>query len=411
MAVRGSFGGQALLGAADQALLALAHFLLGVLVARCGGLAALGAFAFAYALIVLVNMVHQALIAEVYSVVSEASAGATRYGALPIVLVTLGLVLIAVVVIGVASLVVSDIRAQAWTLAFLCALLASSCYWSVKPYYYRHSRPRVVLASTMVYGVGMLCSAAIGYAWLGPRWEPMWSIALGALLASTPLWRALKTCDAGYVPHMRRYLATSLRYAAWAVPAAVLIWINSNGYLFTIPLWGDPAQSGALRAVLNLVAPINTLLVGACSAWLPVLAWQFQAGDARAYQWRVHKVAACLCGVTLLGGLLVALFSSWLIQRIYGERYMDFAPALQWAVLLPALWVVTSVYRAAIRARADTLDLFKAYAFALFPVGIGLMAWLSEQGAAAAIKGMLVTQLLVVVAFVYLFTRRTGPTS
>jgi hypothetical protein len=46
---------------------------------------------------------------------------------------------------------------------------------------------------------------------------------------------------------------------------------------------------------------------------------------------------------------------------------------------------------------------------ALLPVGLILMAVLGRYGAAAAVKGMLVTQLLVVIGFVYHFYRRTSP--
>lgn len=401
-------GSQAILGAADQAALATAHFLLGVLVARLGGVASLGEFAFAYSMIVLVNMAHSAAIAEVYSIEPSVPDGLVRYGALPMVLVTALLVGFAVVALGGAGMFSAEIRERAWTPSFLLAVAASTCYWSVKPFFYRQSRPWVVLASTGIYAVVMLAVAWCGYAWRGGAWQPMWSIAAGAIAASVPMWRAMKWPDASCRLYMGRYIRATVRYSAWALPAAMLIWINSNGYMFTMPLWGDTAQSGGLRAVLNLVAPVNTLLVGACTAWLPMLAEANQCGDAAAYRRRIHRVAGGAFVITLAGAAVIAPASGWLLRHIYGGGYADFARALGMASLLPSLWVVASIYRAAVRAQAHVRQLFWVYASALVPVGLGLMVVLSPMGAAAAVRGMLATQLLVALGFVFVFTRKAG---
>ena len=400
---RGRSGGQAVLGAIDQAALAAAHFLLGVLVARMGGVVALGNFAFAYSLIVLVNMVHAAVIAEIYSVDPAVPESARRYGALPLALVTLTLGVGSACLIGLVSIWSSEIRNATWTASFLLALVMSTCYWSIKPFFYRQKRPIAVLGVTLVYAVVMLGSAWFGYCLQGQTWQPLWSIAMGAVVASIPLWQAIKRPDPDCGAHVQHYAQATMKYAGWALPAALLIWINSNGYMFVMPLYGDTVQTGGLRAVLNLVAPINTLMVGACTAVLPMLADLHRSNDRHAYARTIHRVAMGLFIATLLCGLAVASFSDWLIVLIYGGAYSGFADVLRTATLLPSLWVVASIYRSAIRAQANTRDLFKVYALALIPVGLILMAVLGRYGAIAAVKGMLVTQVLVVIGFIYYF--------
>lgn len=401
-------GGQAALGAIDQAALAAAHFLLGVLVARLGGIASLGQFAFAYAVIVLANMAHAAVIAEFYCVDPDVPAGASIYGAWPLVLITAVLAGLAALAVAAGAAVVPALRPLAMSPAFLAALAASTCYWSVKPFFYRQARPGVVLASTLAYAAATLAAAWTGYALHGGAWQPLWAIALGAAAASLPLWAALRPPRRGVGAHLRRYVRGTLRYAAWALPAAVLIWVNGNGYLFAMPLLGDETQNGVLRAVLNLVAPINTLLVGACTAWLPQLAAAHRGRDPGAYQRSVHRAASILSAITLLGGALVALLSGPLLGLIYGAAYVGFAGTLRVAAALPGLWVAASVYRAAIRAQADARRLFRVYFFALVPLGLGLMTVLSPLGATAAVYGMLATQLVVVAGFIRAFSERQG---
>jgi len=402
-------GGQAFLGAIDQAVLAAAHFMLGVLVGRLGGVAALGGFAFAYSLIVLVNMLHTAVIAEIYSVEPGTAEGMRRHGAWPIVLVTSLLVMGATGLLGVVSLFSTDVRATAWSPAFMSALLLSTCYWSVKPLFYRQGRPFVVLGSTLLYGAVALATAWAGYHWKSAAWQPLWSIAAGALVASTPMWCAVKRMEPGWAAHLSHYLCVTWRYAKWAVPAAVLIWINSNGYLFAMPLYRGAEETGGLRAVLNVMAPINTLLVGACTAWLPMLADMQRTQDASAYRRTIHRTALGAMALTCVGACIVFPLSASLIGAIYGKAFLAYADALRIAAWLPALWVAASIYRAAIRAQANARDLCRVYAMALLPVGIGLMIFLSPYGAVAAVKGMLATQLLVVVAFIYVFQRQSGP--
>lgn len=398
--------GQAVVGAVDQAALAAANFLLGVCVARLGGVVPLGEFAFAYSLIVLVSMMHTAIIAELYSVDSDVDEGMRRYGAFPIATVTL---LLAASVIGLFGLIGSfaeSIRAVAWTPSFISALLFSACYWSVKPLFYRQRRPYVVLGSTVFYGVAVLASAWLGYRWKGVTWDPLWSVAIGGVIASIPMWCALKLPGAGYADYVRKYLRSTGRYAGWALPAAVLIWINSNGYIFVMPLYGNAAETGGLRAILNLIAPVNTLLVGACMAWLPMLADMHRKQNALAYGRMIHRIAMGLFLLTIVVSLPVIPLSSWLIGLIYGAAYAGFAEVLRIAAWLPALWIAASIYRAAIRAQANARDLCKVYAVAMVPVGIVLMLTLGRYGAAAAVKGMLITQALVVGAFMYYFQRQ-----
>ncbi|MGO4702079.1 CDP-glycerol glycerophosphotransferase family protein [Dyella sp. 2RAB6] len=398
-------GAQAVIGAVDQAVLATTHFVLGVIIARLGGSIALGDFAFAYSLIVLLSMLHSALIAEVVSIDAIVLPDAGRYGALPILLITALLAAGALLLLGLAQCFVPVIGAT-WSPSFVLALAASMGYWSIKPFYYRQSRPWPVLGATLTYAGGTLTSVAIGYALCGKAWQPMWSLGFGASVASLPLWLTVRPPDRHFARAFRESLRAIARYAAWALPAAALIWIVANGYLFVMPLWGDAAQNGGLRAVLNLVAPMNTLLAGACTAWLPMLAATYRNGESEAQRRRIHLLAFLFFGASALGSLLIAGLSDGLIRLVYGDSYAGFVAALRVATLLPPIWVAIAVYRVAMRAQADPRRLLFVYGQALMPVGLVLMFVLGRQGAAASAWGMVATHVLVLVGFIRAFGRR-----
>lgn len=166
---------------------------------------------------------------------------------------------------------------------------------------------------------------------------------------------------------------------------------------------GDIQQAAGLRAILNLLVPLNTLLVGASAALLPLLA-EVQRSSGRAELAAVtHRmVAFVLVGAVIFAAIIVG-FSGRLLGMVYGSQFVQFAPALQAASLLPALWGVVVVYRTSIRAMGEAFDLFKVYFYALVPVGITLMVVMSRGGASRAVIGVVITQLLIASGFIYRF--------
>lgn len=400
-----SIHSRAMLGAVDQALTAAAHFLLGVMVARLGGVAALGNFAFAYTVIVMANMFHGALLGEVYSVNDAARAGQQKFGA--------GFLLAPTMMLAVAMVLISQFlllwggQGQAVsTPSFIAALLLSTFLWSGKVYFYSDGAPLKTLLCSSVYTVAMLVTTAISYRVYGERASPFTGIGVGALLALlvvVPGLRGIAVWD----DSMKVFLAACARYAKWSVPAAGLIWLANNGYYLLMPGGSDFEQTAGLRAILNLMVPFNTLLVGASAALLPVLA-QVNRERGRIELGAVtHRMAGAVFLAAALFALVMGIVSGKVLGVVYGSHFVQFSAALQVASMLPALWGVAVVYRTSIRALGESFDLFKVYFFALFPVGIILMVVLSAGGAARAVIGVALTQLLVVAGFIYRFVVMT----
>lgn len=400
-----SIHARAMLGAVDQALTAAAHFVLGVMVARLGGVAALGNFAFAYTVIVMANMFHGALLGEVYSVNDAARAGQRKFGAGFLLAPTL-ILAVAMVLISQMLLVWGDQGHAVITPSFIAALVLSTFLWSGKVYFYSDGAPLKTLLCSSVYALALLGTTAICYRVYGPDASPFTGIAVGALLALLvllPELRGVAVWDA----LMKSFLAASAHYAKWSVPAAGLIWLANNGYYLLMPAGSDIEQTAGLRAILNLMVPFNTLLVGASAALLPVLAQVNRERGRIELGVVTHRMAGAVFLAAGLFALVMALVSAKVLGIVYGRHFVQFAAALQVASMLPALWGVAVVYRTSIRALGQSFDLFKVYFFALFPVGIILMMMLSSGGAAQAVIGVALTQLLVVAGFIYRFVVMT----
>lgn len=400
-----SFHFRAALGAVDQALTAAANFLLGVMVARLGGVSALGSFAFANTMIVMASMLHGAMLGEVYSVNDAARAGQRRFGAGILFSPTM-LLAVAMVVVSQVLLFWGDQGRAVSSVSFVAALMLSMFFWSAKVHFYCEGAPGKALLSSTVYGIVMLATTYLSYHAQGNQASPFTGVAAGAgcaVLLLIPSVRRIPVRDES----LSSFAAAIVRYAKWSVPAAGLIWLANNGYYLLMPAGSDIEQTAGLRAILNLLVPFNTLLVGASAALLPLLA-QVRKEKGRAELASVtHRMAALVLLGAAIFAAIVAVLSGRLLGMIYGHQFEQFAPALRVASLLPALWGVVVVYRTSIRAMGESFDLFKVYFFALVPVGITLMLVMSRGGASHAVIGVALTQLLIVAGFIYRFVVMT----
>lgn len=174
-----------------------------------------------------------------------------------------------------------------------------------------------------------------------------------------------------------------------------------------MPGSSDLRQTAGLRAILNLIVPLNTLLVGASTALLPVLAETLRERGRQRLVALTHRMALAVIAATAVFAVAMASMSGRLLGVVYGGGFVQFADALKYASVLPMLWGIAVVYRTSIRALGESFDLFKVYLFALFPIGITLMFWMSRLGAGHAVIGVALTQVLVVIGFVYRFVVMT----
>lgn len=400
-----SIHSRALLGAIDQALMAAAHFLLGVMVARYGGIAALGGFAFAYTLVVLANMLHGAILGEIYSVDDAARSGERKAG--------FGFLLVPTLAMAILMIVLSQ-SLRFWgsygdvvsSMPFMLALGSSMCLWSGKIYFYCNASAGKSVSVTLVYAASMLFTTFADYHYSGTMASPFSGMALGASLCLLFLLPELRIQGSSR-GELNAFGKAAWRYAKWSVPAAALIWFANNGYYLLVPAGSDLRQTAGLRAVLNLLAPINTLLVGASAALLPLLADTFRVGGRHDLLVFTHRLALVVLGGTALFALIMVPMSAKVLSFVYGPGFGEFALALQLASVLPVLWGVAVVYRTSIRAMGESFGLFKVYFFALCPVGVTLMVVLSRAGASRAVIGVAITQLIVVLGFVHRFAAMT----
>ena len=352
----------------DQGSFAGANFVVNVLLARWLAPEGYGAYTVAYTLFLLVGVVHAGLLAEPMLVFGSGRF-ATRLA--PYLRVVLGGHLRFA---GVAGAVLGLGAAAAWAsgaavlshalAAFAVGQAAILFQWAMRSACYIESRPAVSATSGMVYAAVVVGGVAVLKA-TGALNEAtgVLLMATGSLVAATMIawrlgvpWRPVR--DAALV---REATARHRQYGGWAVGTGVLEWFHGFLPFLLLPLVAGLAETGALRALFNLVLPILHLFHAASNLLVPAFVQAEAAGTRRQ---TARTVALVFGTATVAFSLGIALFGAHALHLLYDGQYDAYAGYLWIVAVLPLALAVSNVAQAMLRAQERPEGVFAARASA-----------------------------------------------
>jgi glycosyltransferase involved in cell wall biosynthesis/O-antigen/teichoic acid export membrane protein len=396
----------------DQGSFAGANFVVNVLLARWLAPEGYGAYTVAYTLFLLVGVVHAGLLAEPMLVFGAGRFEPRLERYLRIVLSGhLRFALAAGVVLGLGAV-------WAWTsgepilghalAAFAVGQAAILFQWAMRSACYVRTRPRVAATSGFVYATlvvgGVAALKAAG--WLneatGIGLMATASLVAGLIIAARLGIPLRRDADPDLA---REAVARHRQYGGWAVGTGVLEWFHGFLPFLLLPLWAGLGETGALRALFNLVLPILHLFHAASNLLVPAFV-QAEAAGTRA---RTARTVALIFGsATLAFSVAVWTLGPRILHALYDGQYDAYAGLLWIVAVLPVALAVSNVAQAMLRAQERPSGVFAARAGAA-----GVAATL---GAAAVftlgVAGALFSDLLTAVtesAVMAVLVRRGRP--
>ena len=315
---------------ADQVLVSGSNFLCGILLARVLGLEAFGAYVIAQTYLLYANTFQSALVVSpmMTAVPAESSASKRRFllrGFLGCTVLVLAVTL--VLVQGLAFLLgywLPAIGLGTLALPLVAAMLSFQLQdWSRRACYSESKTRQVFVSDCLAYGgqfIILILLAALGE--LSPS-AAIYSMAVAFLvslvvtLLMTRLW---PNYNATLAVIRAQWRASKNFLVSWQ-----LQWIASSGVILLGTGVVGPQAAGAIRAVQNLLGPVNVLF-----QWMdnvvPVHAAARLRDGGRAalssFLWRLGVIGMLALGA--FAGLL-ALIDEPLIVMLYGEDFRPFA--------------------------------------------------------------------------------------
>jgi O-antigen/teichoic acid export membrane protein len=222
-------------------------------------------------------------------------------------------------------------------------------------------------------------------------------VVMAAASLASAAWLAHKLTvrlpNGGEPKIIREAAANHWRYAKWALATAIVGFVPGNIYFLMLPSVGGLEQSGALRALMNLVMPLLQANAAICTLLLPSFVNARLSGSAAP----LRSALLVLVGGPMVYWLVLGILHRPAMQIVYGGRFLELSSLLWTVGLLPVITGVVGVLGAAVRALERPDAVFRATvvsALASLSIGLLLMFKLGLAGVVLALLLCLSVQSL-----------------
>jgi O-antigen/teichoic acid export membrane protein len=380
-------------------------FLANVALARAQSKEEYGIFALTYSVFTFLAGLHNAAILETYTVYGSGRYN-RRFSEYAWLLwrsnAWLGLVLTATISIlwGVLYLVKPTLASSTVLgLALACGFLLTASF--VRRTFYIRGRPDLAARFSFVFFA--TCAALLWFSIRIRILTGFYVFAIAAvawMVAGVFLARELPGRVKDSTPFAEvepSYWAEHWKYSRWVLATAFVFQFTSQGYYWLSAGILSVKETGDLRAMFNLVAPVDQLFIAMSLLILPMLAHR-HASDQMAGMRRLLKSYG-IGSLAVAGSfaVLVSLFGKPVMHVLYAGKFDDVAPLVSRLALLPVIMGLGNTANAALKAAERPNRVLLAYiasGLATFVVGIPLLMRLALPG---AVYGLLVSAVVYTV--------------
>ena len=390
----------------DHGLISGSNFLLGIVLARYLGPEQYGAFALAFSTFVLLSLIHSALAMEPMSVFAPSiyRRALRQYLGLLLRMQLAGTIIIVAFAGALGTLFSLLGRHSHLISAFEGIALASPCvliFWFARRAFYLQLRPGKALVGSILY-----CATLCLGIWAIVFWHLLTSftafvvMGVAALLTSLLLLFLLRPTfnrkAIAKVLSEREVVAKHWEYGRWAFASVLFIWIPWNVFYSVVANFWGLAESGALKALLNLAMPMTQTYAAFSLLFISQAA---RLGHEKGWE-SVKRLAWRISGLYMLGSsaywILVCLFRTPLIRLMYGGNYQSMAPLVPVIALASVLSGAAMGPTIAIRAmRSPAMVAAIYFGSSLVCVVVGIPAC-RAWGIRGAVIGILLSSVISV---------------
>lgn len=356
----------------DQGLISGSNFLVNILLARWLGAEQYGAYAIAFGVFVLLSLVYQSLVLEPMAVYGASSYRDCMRGYLNTLLQIHFVISLSLLVVFGATAFVIHLFGQGSGLAgaFAGVTVASPCvlvFWLARRTFYLELSPAEAAAGSLLYSALIMVSLLVAYhrGWLS-AFSAFLLIALGAAVASIGLWlrlrHQLKPGQPG--PRLAETWKRHWSYGRWALATCVAGWIPAYIYYPILSSFTGMAQSGQLKALMNLTLPFEQTKAALSMLFLPyaarVAARQSKSGAAA----MTGQMTLLAFGGAIAYWGIVLPFRVPIFQFMYSGKYMEVMNLLPLVAFGQIFWSAAYGPAIALRGMEAPDAVFKAFAVA-----------------------------------------------
>jgi O-antigen/teichoic acid export membrane protein len=364
-----SKGGLAIL---DQGLISGSNFMVSILLARWLMPDQYGAYAIAFGIYMMLSLVYQSLVLEPMAVFGG-SVFRTNLRGYVRTLVSIHILLsvaIFAALLGSWGISHQVSSGSAVTGALAGIAFASPClmlFALARRCFYVELSPAPAAAGAFIYSAVVLTGLYLVYqrALLSP-FVAFLLLGSGALITGTVLMFGVraKLSGNGPAPQLGEAWGRQWRYGRWAFAGCIAGWLPSYIYFPLLSSFTGMAESGQLKALMNLTLPFEQMKGALVMLVLPYAARiAEQNGKAGARVLGTRLTLASIVGAVMYWAVIIPLHKP-LFHLMYSGRYLDVAYLLPALALGQVFWSATFGPSLALRAMESPASVFAALGIA-----------------------------------------------
>jgi O-antigen/teichoic acid export membrane protein len=356
----------------DQGLISGSNFLISIFLARWLTQDQYGAYAIAFGIYIMLSLVYQSLVLEPMGVFGGSVFRKNLRGYLR----SLVSIHVALSITICAAFVVAWFLAHhfgagsAMTGALAGVAFASPClmlFTLARRTFYVELSPAPAAAGAFIYSALILSGLYFVYkrALLSP-FTAFLLIAVGALVTGTVLMFVLRSSlsGSGPAPAVGEAWHRHWRYGRWALASCIAGWLPSYIYFPLLSSFTGMAESGQLKALMNLTMPFEQMKGALVMLLLPYAAGVMEQGgkdSARLLGSRMTWLSAF--AAIAYWGVIIPLQKP-VFHLLYRDRYLEVAYLLPLLALGQIFWSATFGPQVALRAMESPSSVFVALGLA-----------------------------------------------
>ncbi len=399
---------------ADQGLQSGANFLLNILLARWLQPDEYGLFGIAYAVLLALLGIHNALIVEPMAVIGSRyyQDQLKLYVATTLKLNWIFSICVFIAVNFGLFFYLVDNESSATIIVFAISVPCVFLLWFMRRVCYLFADAKLALKGSVAYSIALCCGLwAVYYIDLLSLNIIFALIAVASLLGATVYAKILKI---NIVPLQKDSSLSQIgvakihwQYGGWIFAASVAHSLSTSIYLPAVGMIVGLTESAVLKALQNLIMPLRQVLTGASLLMLPYLSRK-RAEDSDYPLKNNNKILTVACAATVPYILIIYFWGDYLLDALYGNAYYSSHGQLL-NIFLAYLFVLTTVqvYSITLRTMENTGAIFvsKVYS-ALFSLSLGLiLVWRWELF--GAIVGLLLAAVIENTVLAYYLHRKS----
>ena len=380
---------------ADQAFAVGGNFLANIALARTQTKEDYGMFALCYSVFTFLAGLHNAAVLEPYTVYGS---GRYRNNASEYLRLIARSNAVACVILSGALLlgtwILSWSKPELAPRALIGLGLATGVMLSgifLRRAFYVERRADLAAKCSLTYFIVVICGLAVGMYWQRLDSLTLFLLfALGWLVAGTLFGSKLNFGKPvkSFPQIVPDYWREHWSYMKWILGSAFVFQFTSQGYYWLVGGFLSAREVGELRAMYNLIAPIEQVFIAMSYVVVPALAAHYASKRVGKFLLLWKKLALLTVAVTGAFALVVRAIGKPALHILYAGRYDGLTEFVYILAFLPlVMWIGTSMAQALFAAEKPKY-VFYAYVGGGIATFLGGVPLVMHYGLAGAIRGM-----------------------